>query len=44
MAAREAMKLAQKTVKPVLSLNAAEARRRVLSLYRVWYRQVPYIG
>lgn len=34
---------AQGQVKPVLSLNRAEAHRRVLNLYRAWYRQVPYI-
>lgn len=30
-------------VKPVLSLDKGEARRRVLNLYRAWYRQAPYI-
>ncbi|KAG8041149.1 hypothetical protein G9C98_002137 [Cotesia typhae] len=30
-------------VKPVLSLTKAEAHRRVLNLYRSWYRQIPYI-
>lgn len=29
-------------VKPVLSTSAAEARRRVLNLYRAWYREVSY--
>jgi NADH dehydrogenase (ubiquinone) 1 alpha subcomplex subunit 6 len=28
-------------VKPVLSTSAAEARRRVLNLYRAWYREIP---
>ena len=28
-------------VKPLLSLDADEARVRVLSLYRAWYRQIP---
>ena len=34
---------AQGQVKPILSLNREEAHRRVLNLYRAWYRQVPYI-
>ncbi|VDP92478.1 unnamed protein product [Echinostoma caproni] len=32
-----------KAVRPILSLNHAEARRRVLNLYRAWYRQLPFI-
>jgi len=31
-------------VRPLLSLDKAEARRRVLNLYKAWYRQLPYIG
>jgi len=30
-------------VKPILSLDTVEARRRVLNLYKAWYRQIPYI-
>lgn len=30
-------------VKPILSLDKNDARRRVLNLYRAWYRQIPYI-
>jgi NADH dehydrogenase (ubiquinone) 1 alpha subcomplex subunit 6 len=30
-------------VKPLLSLDAAEARHRVLSLYKAWYRQIPWM-
>lgn len=30
-------------LKPVLSLDKDSARRRVLNLYRAWYRQAPYI-
>lgn len=30
-------------VRPILSLDKKEARRRVLNLYRAWYRQTPYI-
>ncbi|CAH8560149.1 unnamed protein product [Heterobilharzia americana] len=32
-----------KVVKPILSRNHAEARRRAINLYRAWYRQLPYI-
>jgi len=28
-------------VKPLISLNPIEARRRVLNLYKAWYRQIP---
>ncbi|KAI4500630.1 hypothetical protein M0802_004222 [Mischocyttarus mexicanus] len=30
-----------RTVRPLLSSNHAEARRRVLALYKAWCRQVP---
>lgn len=30
-------------VKPILSLDKEEARKRVLSLYKAWVRQLPYI-
>lgn len=32
-----------KEVKPILSLNRQEARRRVLNLYKAWYRQIPFV-
>ncbi|KAG7197429.1 hypothetical protein KM043_013287 [Ampulex compressa] len=32
-----------KQVKPLLSLSKDEAHRRVLSLYKAWYRQIPTI-
>ncbi|VDM17955.1 unnamed protein product [Hydatigera taeniaeformis] len=32
-----------KVVRPILSRNAVEAKRRVLNLYRAWYRQLPFI-
>lgn len=32
-----------KNLKPVLSNNAADAKKRVLNLYKLWYRQVPYV-
>lgn len=33
-----------KQVRPLLSLDKEEARKRVLNLYKAWYRQIPYIG
>jgi NADH dehydrogenase (ubiquinone) 1 alpha subcomplex subunit 6 len=33
-----------KQVRPLLSVDNAEARKRVLNLYKAWYRQIPYIG
>ncbi|XP_034948741.1 NADH dehydrogenase [ubiquinone] 1 alpha subcomplex subunit 6 [Chelonus insularis] len=30
-------------VKPLLSYSREEAHRRVITLYKAWYRQVPYI-
>lgn len=44
MSARQAIQVGTKTVRPVLSLTQADARSRVLSLYKAWYRQIPYIG
>ncbi|CAF1037826.1 unnamed protein product [Didymodactylos carnosus] len=32
-----------KEIRPVLSVNHAEAKRRVLNLYKIWLRQIPYI-
>ncbi|KAH9415835.1 NADH dehydrogenase (ubiquinone) B14 subunit [Dermatophagoides pteronyssinus] len=43
MASNQLVKHLGGKVKPVLSLNQTEARRRVLNLYRAWYRQIPYI-
>ncbi|XP_018021605.1 NADH dehydrogenase [ubiquinone] 1 alpha subcomplex subunit 6 [Hyalella azteca] len=31
-------------VKPMLSLDRAEARTRVINLYKAWYRQIPQIA
>ncbi|XP_049873906.1 NADH dehydrogenase [ubiquinone] 1 alpha subcomplex subunit 6 [Pectinophora gossypiella] len=42
-AARQAIQVGTKNVRPVLSTNPTEARRRVLNLYKAWYRQIPYI-
>lgn len=44
MATREAAKRALRQVKPILSTDREEARKRVLNLYKAWYRQIPYIG
>lgn len=44
MAGREAVRKTLQQVRPILSVDNEEARRRVLSLYKAWYRQVPYIG
>ncbi len=38
------VKSATRQVKPLLSLDKVEARRRVLNLYKAWYRQIPYVG
>ncbi|XP_063697684.1 NADH dehydrogenase [ubiquinone] 1 alpha subcomplex subunit 6 [Culicoides brevitarsis] len=43
MASREAAKQVLKQVKPILSTDKEEARKRVLNLYKAWYRQIPYI-
>lgn len=32
-----------KYAKPILSADSTEARRRVINLYKAWYRQIPYI-
>ncbi|KAL7064172.1 hypothetical protein AAHC03_04388 [Spirometra sp. Aus1] len=32
-----------KLARPILSKTPEEAKRRVMNLYRAWYRQLPYI-
>ncbi|GAB1599804.1 NADH dehydrogenase [ubiquinone] 1 alpha subcomplex subunit 6-like [Argonauta hians] len=32
-----------KLVKPILSVDSTEAKRRVLNLYKAWYRHLPYL-
>ncbi len=32
-----------KVARPILSKTPEEAKRRVINLYRAWYRQLPYI-
>lgn len=29
---------------PIMSVDKADAKRRVINLYRAWYRQIPSIG
>ncbi|KAK4329387.1 hypothetical protein Pmani_000243 [Petrolisthes manimaculis] len=44
--AKMASKVVRSTVrqvKPILSVDQGEARKRVLNLYKAWYRQIPYI-
>ncbi|KAM3965182.1 NADH dehydrogenase [ubiquinone] 1 alpha subcomplex subunit 6 [Aphomia sociella] len=43
MAGRETMKASCKIVRPIMSTNFCEAHRRVLGLYRAFYRYIPYI-
>lgn len=44
MPGREIAKRAVQQVRPVLSVTPEEARRRVLNLYKAWYRSAPVIG
>lgn len=41
MASREASKCATKLVRPLLSTDKSEAKKRVLNLYKTFYRQIP---
>ncbi|KAF4519749.1 hypothetical protein B566_EDAN010342 [Ephemera danica] len=43
MASRQAARTAIKQVRPILSVDRGEARKRVLNLYKAWYRQIPYV-
>lgn len=43
-AAREPAKRILQQVRPILSLDREEARRRVFNLYKAWYRTAPFIG
>ncbi|XP_028162863.1 NADH dehydrogenase [ubiquinone] 1 alpha subcomplex subunit 6-like [Ostrinia furnacalis] len=42
-AARETVRAACREVRPIMSTDFWEARRRVLGLYKAFYRYVPYI-
>lgn len=41
---REAAKRVLQQVRPVLSVDKEESRRRVINLYKAWYREIPTIG
>merc|ERR1711942_49557 len=43
MAASRSSVQGVKLVKPILSVDSNEARRRVLNLYKAWYRHLPYV-
>ncbi|CAH0398349.1 unnamed protein product [Chilo suppressalis] len=43
MAGRETMKTTCRVVKPLMSTDFCEARRRAIGLYRAFYRYIPYI-
>merc|ERR1711879_489952 len=40
--ASKAVKEGFKLAKPVLSVNKSEAKRRVINLYKAWYRQMEF--
>ncbi|GJQ71736.1 hypothetical protein Trydic_g11429 [Trypoxylus dichotomus] len=39
----QAVRVGIREVRPILSVDNEEARKRVLNLYKAWYRQIPYI-
>lgn len=43
MASKRIVQQVQGQVKPILSLDKPDAHRRVINLYRAWFRQIPYI-
>jgi len=43
MASQKAARKVLQQVRPILSVDQSEARKRVLNLYKAWYRQIPYI-
>lgn len=44
MAGRETIARSVRHVQPIWSTSTAEARSRVIKLYKTWYRQIPHIG
>lgn len=44
MAARQPAQRVIQHVRPILSVDRDEARRRVFNLYKAWYRSLPFIG
>ncbi|CAO1413268.1 unnamed protein product [Diamesa tonsa] len=43
MARQEPIKRIIQQVRPILSVDKEEARRRVFNLYKAWYRHLPYV-
>lgn len=44
MASRETITRTVRHIQPIWSTSTAEARSRVVKLYKTWYRQIPTIG
>lgn len=44
MAARETVRAGCKIAKPILSTDYCDTHKRVMGLYRAYYRYIPYIG
>lgn len=44
MATSKAAQVVTRQVRPILSLDHNESRRRALALYKAWYRQIPHTG
>lgn len=44
MSGRETIARSIRHVQPIWSTSNAEARSRVIKLYKTWYRQIPHIG
>ncbi|KAK3924381.1 NADH dehydrogenase [ubiquinone] 1 alpha subcomplex subunit 6 [Frankliniella fusca] len=43
MSSGKAASVVTRQVRPILSLSHDDSRRRVLALYKAWYRQIPHI-
>lgn len=44
MSSRETIARSVRHIQPIWSTSTAEARSRVVKLYKTWYRQIPTIG
>lgn len=42
--AKEVAKQTIQQVKPIISVDSNDARRRVMGLYKAWIRQLPFVG
>ncbi|ESO84947.1 hypothetical protein LOTGIDRAFT_204660 [Lottia gigantea] len=42
MASQQVVRKGLKEVKPILSIDLHDSRRRVIQLYKAWYRQLPF--